>query len=271
MCQVFEVSQSAFFDSVNRKPSEHDKRDASLAQSIEKIHTASRRCYGTRRIKVELQRQHGPVSRRRIGRIMKRHDIQVKTKRKFVATTHSNHHLKVAPNRLNRQFLTEQPDRVYVGDITYIQTDEGWLYLAVMIDLFSRAVVGWAMSNRMGAELVNQALLMAIAQRKPKPGLMIHSDQGSQYASHLFQDNLTEHGFVCSMSRKANCWDNSVSESFFHTLKTELIYHEQYATREQAQNAIFEYIEVFYNRQRRHSTLGYLSPLAFEQHYHRAA
>jgi transposase InsO family protein len=168
---------------------------------------------------------------------------------------------------LDREFRVERPDRVYAGDITYIQTDEGWLYLAVLIDLYSRAVVGWAMSERMTAQLVNDALMMAVWKRKPQKGLVVHSDRGSQYASELYQKTLKDHQFICSMSRKGNCWDNAPSESFFHTLKTELIHHRRYQNRQEAKQEIFEYIEVFYNRQRRHSTIGYQTPLGYEKQY----
>ncbi len=196
---------------------------------------------------------------------MKEKALKVKSRRKFKATTRSDHGRPVAPNLLERQFDVATPNTVYAGDITYIPTAEGWLYLAVMIDLYSRAVVGWAMSERMTADLVNDALMMAVWKRQPASGLLVHSDQGSQYVSDLYQKTLVDHGFVCSMSRKGNCWDNAPSESFFHTLKTELTFHRRYATREQAKQDIFEYIEVFYNRKRRHSTIGYQAPLEYEQ------
>ena len=196
---------------------------------------------------------------------MKQQGVESKSKRKFKATTHSNHGRPIAPNLLDREFLVNQPDTVYAGDITYIPTDEGWLYLAVLIDLYSRAVVGWAMSERMTAQLANDALMMAIWKRKPPKGLMAHSDRGSQYASDLYQKTLKDHGFICSMSRKGNCWDNAPSESFFHTLKTELTHHRRYQTRQEAKQDIFEYIEVFYNRQRRHSTIDYQTPLGYEK------
>jgi putative transposase len=188
-----------------------------------------------------------------------------KTKRKFRVTTDSKHKLPVSDNVLNREFTVNKPDQYYVGDITYIQTQAGWIYLAVVIDLFSRQVVGWSMSGNMKAELVNNALLMAIWRRKPSRGLLWHTDRGSQYASDSHRQILQAHGIKQSMSRKGNCWDNAVSESFFHTLKTELIHHVKFKTKEEAQQSVFEYIEVFYNRVRMHSANDYLSPVEFEQ------
>jgi transposase InsO family protein len=244
----------------------HQQADDVLSQKIE-AHFEQNRCvYGTRRLKHCLAEEEGEqVSRRRIGRLMAENELKVKTKRKFKVTTDSRHDQPVAPNKLNRQFEVEQPDRVYVGDITYLWTREGWLYLAVIIDLFSRAVVGWSMSTRLQAGLVNRALMMAITQRQPSPGLLMHTDRGSQYVADSYQKILHDYAIEPSMSRKANCWDNAVAESFFHTLKTELIYLEDFETREQACDAVFEYIEVFYNRQRRHSANQYLAPLVYEQ------
>ena len=220
--------------------------------------------YGTRRLKRKLAEHGWTVSRRRIGRLLKKMGLSCKTKRKFKATTDSRHHLPVAPNVLNRQFDVDRPDQCYVGDITYIATQEGWLYLAIVIDLFSRKVVGWSMAKHMRASLVNDALLMALWSRKPEKGLIWHTNRGSQYASESHRALLKEHGIIQSMSRKGDCWDNAVSESFFHSLKTELIHHCQFKTRQQARQAIFDYIEVFYNRQRLHSANDYLSPVAYE-------
>ena len=195
------------------------------------------------------------------------HDLGLKAKSKKrykINTTDSNHNLPIAPNILNRDFYASAPDEKYVGDITYIPTNEGWLYLATVIDLYSRKIVGWSMDDTMKTSLVNDALNMAIKNRKPPKGLIWHTDRGSQYASYLHKDLLEQNGIVQSMSRKGNCWDNAVAESFFHTLKTELVYHEIYETKAQANQSIFEYIEVFYNRQRMHSTNNYLSPVEFE-------
>ena len=262
---MMNVSQSAYYDWLKRPESTRSIEDRRLGEEVKKIHKKSRKTYGARRIRQELVEDGESVSRQRIGRLMKQQGLESKSRRKFKATTNSNHGHPVAPNLLDREFHVDQPDTVYVGDITYIPTDEGWLYLAVLIDLYSRAVVGWAMSERMTAQLVNDALMMAIWKRKPLHGLMLHSDRGSQYASSLYQKTIKNHGAICSMSRKGNCWDNAPSESFFHTLKTELTHHRHYQTREDAKQEIFEYIEVFYNRQRRHSTIGYQTPLGYEE------
>ena len=265
MCNVMEVTRSAFYDWLNRPESVRSREDRQLGEKVKKIHDKSREIYGARRIRQELVEDGEPISRTRVGRLMKQQGLESKSKRKFKATTNSNHGRPVAPNLLDREFLVDQPDTVYAGDITYIPTNEGWLYLAVLIDLYSRAVVGWAMSERMTAQLANDALMMAIWKRRPPQGLMTHSDRGSQYASALYQKTIKDHGFICSMSRKGNCWDNAPSESFFHTLKTELTHHRRYQTRQEAKQEIFEYIEVFYNRQRRHSTIGYQTPMGYEK------
>lgn len=205
------------------------------------------------------------MSRRRIGRMLTQAGLRCKTRRRCKAPTTSGQAQAVAPNQLNRAFTVQAPDRVYVGDITYLPTGEGWLYLAIVLALCSRAVVGWSMANHMRAELVNQALSMALYQRQPAAGLIMHTDRGSQYGADSYRQLLSQHGIEPSMSRKGNCWDNAVAESFFHTLKTELTYLEEYDTHEDAQTAVFEYIEVFYNRQRCHSANGYLAPLVYEQ------
>lgn len=196
---------------------------------------------------------------------MRQADLICKTKRRFKVTTDSKHHETIAPNHLNRQFTVDKANQCYLGDITYVWTQEGWLYLAVVIDLFSRQVVGWSIKRHMRTSLVNEALMMAVWRRKPKAGLLWHSDRGSQYASKSHRALLEQHKIIQSMSRKGNCWDNSVAESFFHTLKTELIYQQAWSTREQVKQAIFDYIEVFYNRQRLHSANGYLSPVDYER------
>lgn len=264
MCELLEVSRTAYYDWVNAAPSAKQQMDKELMELITMVFNDSRGNYGTRRIKRSLKRQGYIVSRRRIGRLMKQLGLYCKTKRKFKATTDSNHQLPVAPNLLNRNFSPKLPNQFYVGDITYIHTDEGWLYLAVVIDLYSRKIVGWSMADNMKAKLVNDALLMAIWQRKPARGLVWHTDRGSQYASHSHRCIIKQHGIKQSMSRKGNCWDNAVSESFFHTLKTELTHHLRFKTREEAKAAIFEYIEVFYNKARMHSSNDYLSPNDYE-------
>lgn len=236
-----------------------------LLEKIKMLFIESRNTYGTRRIRRSLFKEGIVASRKRIKKLMVEQGLYVKTKKKFKATTNSSHLLPIADNKLDRNFNPEKPNQVYAGDITYIDTEEGWLYLAVVIDLFSRQIVGWAMDKHMKAELVNSALLKAIWKRKPACGLVWHTDRGSQYASDSHRAIIKEHGIVQSMSRKGNCWDNAVSESFFHTLKTELIYHIKFKTREEAKQAIFEYIEVFYNRVRMHSANDYLSPVEYEQ------
>ena len=206
------------------------------------------------------------ISRRRIGAIMKDLGLVARTKKRYkINTTNSNHNLPIAPNLLERDFYASSPDEKYVGDITYIPTNEGWLYLATVIDLYSRRIVGWSMDDNMKTSLVNDALNMALISRKPPKGLIWHTDRGSQYASYAHKDLLNQHGIKQSMSRKGNCWDNAVAESFFHTLKTELVYHEIYETKAQANQSIFEYIEVYYNRQRMHSANYNLSPVEFEE------
>lgn len=205
------------------------------------------------------------MSEKRIGRLMQENDIVGRHRRRFRKTTDSSHQMPVAPNLVDRKFYAQGPNQIWAGDITYIRTWEGWLYLAVVIDLYSRRVVGWAMANHMRTELVTEALQLAINQRCPSPGLIFHSDRGSQYASKDYQNVLKRYGVICSMSRKGNCWDNAVVESFFATLKEELIYRHVYPTRKMARNAISEYIISFYNSCRRHSRLGSMSPINFEK------
>jgi transposase InsO family protein len=259
------VSSSAYYAWAAASESKKAARDKELTAVITTVFTQNRAVYGTRRLKKVLEKQGETVSRRCIGRIMQEARLRCKTKRRFKATTDSRHTQPIAPNQLDRQFNVDTPDPAYVGDITYIPTAEGWLYLAVVIDLYSRHVVGWSMADNMRTPLVNDALIMAIWKRKPKKGLLWHTDRGSQYASVEHRKLLKRYGIKQSMSRKGNCWDNAVSESFFHTLKTECVNHEKYPTREAAKKSIFDYIEVFYNRQRLHSNNGYLSPVEFEK------
>jgi transposase InsO family protein len=212
----------------------------------------------------QLSKEGIKCSKKQVERLMVEQGLKARQKRKFKNTTDSNHDLPIKKNILNRQFKVSQPNKAWVSDITYIYTKEGWLYLAVIIDLYGRKVVGWSMDERITKELVLEALEMAINRREPARSLIFHSDRGSQYASHEFQRTLWEHGFISSMSRKGNCWDNAVSESFFSTLKTELIYQNQYESRGEAKRDIFQYIEIFYNRFRLHSALGYKSPEEYE-------
>ncbi len=221
--------------------------------------------YGTRRIRRSLIALGIKISRRRVGKLMKTQSLSCKTRHKYKVTTDSKHKLSVAPNLLERNFVAEEPDQIYVGDITYIYTQTGWLYLATVIDLFSRRVVGWSMENNMQTSLVNDALLMALWSRKPKRGLIWHTDRGVQYAAESHREILDDHGIIQSMSRKGNCWDNAVAESFFHTLKIECIYHYHFKNQEEAKRIIFEYIEVFFNRKRLHSANDYCSPEKYEE------
>jgi putative transposase len=265
LCRMLQVSRSGYYEWLHRSPSPQVAAEQQLQAKVQQYFAQGRGTYGTRRIKPLLMQEGLRVSRRRIGRLLAQAGLRCKTQRRFKAPTAAGQAQTVAPNHLNREFTVPAPDTVYVGDITYLPTGEGWLYLAVVLDLYSRAVVGWSMADHMRAELVNQALSMAICQRQPAAGLIMHTDRGSQYGADSYRQLLTLHGLQPSMSRKGNCWDNAVAESFFHTLKTELIYLEDFGTRGHAQSAVFEYIEVFYNRQRCHSANGYLSPLAYEQ------
>lgn len=265
MCKLLGVSRSAFYDFLHSKPSKRVQKNKALAFQIQRLFKESRATYGTRRIQVALLKQGELVSRRRIGKLMKQKQLACKTRKRFKVTTHSKHGLPVAPNLLERKYNVQAPNCYWVGDISYVLTQEGWLYLAVVIDLYSRQIVGWSMKEHMKTCLVNEVLLMAIWKRKLSSGLVWHTDQGSQYASESHRQLLQQHHIIQSMSRKGNCWDNAVSESFFHTLKTELIHHYSFKTREEAKQSIFEYIEVFYNRQRFHSANDYYSPVEFEK------
>jgi transposase InsO family protein len=229
------------------------------------VHDRSRKTYGSPRVTAELHAQGVCCGENRVARLMREAGICAKRKRKYRVTTNSKHNLPVAPNLLARQFTVDRPNAVWVSDITYIWTSEGWLYLAGVVDLYSRMVVGWSMSNRITGELTLDALNQALGRRRPNPGLLHHSDRGSQYAAGDYRKLLKVHRVTCSMSRKADPWDNAPMESFFATLKTELIYRERFSTREEAKMKIFDYIEVFYNRERRHSSLGYESPANFER------
>jgi putative transposase len=294
MCKFMKVSRSGYYNWLSRQNisnfvdiidaetgefiklpyCKRKQEDIKLAKIIKSIFLESRCTYGTRRIKKLLARvddcqinNNKPIiiSRNRIGRLMKEAGLICKTKKKFRAVSYSANNNPAAPNLLNREFAVIKPDCCWVGDITYIPTQESWLYLAVVIDLYSRKVVGWSMDNNMQSKLVNDALLMAIVNRRPETkGLIWHTDQGSQYSSDSHRSLLRDFGIIQSMSRKGNCWDNAVSESFFHTLKTELIHHRKFKNIEEAKHEIFEYIEVFYNRTRVHSANDYLSPMEFE-------
>jgi putative transposase len=239
--------------------------DTQLVALIRAIHAEVKCAYGSPRMLDELRGRGFRVGKTRVERLMREHGIRARHKRRFKATTDSRHNLPVAENLVERNFAPEAPNRLWSADLTYVWTDEGWLYLAVVLDLFNREVVGWAIKERMSADIVSDALTMAWFRRRPEPGLMHHSDRGSQYASQAFQAKLAEYGMCCSMSRKGNCWDNAPTESFFNSLKNERVHGQRYRTRQAAITDLFEYIEVFYNRRRRHSTLGSRSPVQFMQ------
>lgn len=264
MCRVLDVSRSGYYDWVERGVSQREQRQEELLSEIKEVHEDSRGTYGSPRILRALKSNGRAVNHKTVESIMKKNAIRAKTKKKFKQTTDSKHKLPVAPNLLDREFSPKKPNLVWVTDITYCATDEGWMYLATYIDLFSRKVVGWSMSSRMTADLVIDAFRMGIFRQKRAP-LMVHSDRGSQYASEAFRKELEKHRCMRSMSKKGDCWDNAVAESFFGTLKTELVQHEKYKTREEARLSIFDYIETFYNRKRLHSHLNYLPPEEFEK------
>jgi transposase InsO family protein len=267
MCRVLAVSKAGYYAWVTRGPSARAREDAALALAIRGVHAAHGglgRTYGSPRVHRELRaagRRHGE---KRIARVMRAQGIRATVRRRYRVTTQSDHPAPVAPNVLARQFGVATLDRAWVGDMTYLRTDAGWLYLAVVLDLASRRVVGWAMRHTMDEGLVQDALAMAIEQRQPPPGLVHHTDRGAQYAAMDYRAHLAQRQMVCSMSRPGDCWDNAVAESFFATLKRELADEAQWRTRDAARSAVFHYIETWYNPRRRHSTLGYLSPVQYE-------
>ena len=244
-------------------PSSKRLSDAQLIALIGSIHAEYKGVYGSPRMVKELHARGLPASKSRVERLMRENGIRAKHKRRYKVTTDSKHVMPVAPNLLDRDFTPPEPNKVWTSDITYLWTTEGWLYLAVVIDLFNREVVGWSIQPRMNVDMVTDALRMAWFRRKPAKGLIHHSDRGSQYAAGVFQDALRDYGMVCSMSRKGNCWDNAPTESWFGSFKNERIHGEAYVDKHKMREIVFEYIEVFYNRTRRHSTLGYLSPIQF--------
>ena len=264
MCRVLGVSSSGFYAWKKRPASSRETADAQLAVDIVAAHKRGRRAYGSPRVHRELRAQGVRVGRKRIERLMRKHGIQGRRKRRFRKTTDSNHPLPIAPNVLERKFEVDAPNKAWVTDVTCVWTDEGWLYLAAILDLFSRRVVGWSVSTTNDTDLALGALRCALKTRKPAAGLVHHSDRGSPYASGDYRDTLEAHGIIASMSRTGDCWDNAVAESFFGTLKAELTEHENYASRATAAASIADYIETFYNLQRRHSFLDYVSPIEFE-------
>jgi transposase InsO family protein len=269
ICRVFGVSRSGYHAFASRTPSKRAQENARLKVAIKAAHQRTRQSYGPERLQDELKDDGFSVGVGRIKRLRKKLGIRCKQVRKFKATTDSNHSLPVAPNLLGQHFDTTHPNQTWVTDITYVATDEGWLYLAGIKDLYTCELVGFALGSRMTKDLVSRALFQAVAAKRPGPGLIHHSDRGSQYCAHDYQAQLTQFGMRASMSRRGNCYDNAPMESFWGTLKNELVHHQRYETREQARRDITEYIEIFYNRQRRHSRLGNLSPAAFTQQFYR--
>jgi putative transposase len=265
ICRVLKVSRSGFFAWLKRPASKRQRRRQELIEKIRAAHRENRELYGSPRVHRALLIDGELVSRNTVAKLMRQEKIRARNKRKFVPrTTDSHHEHPIADNLLDRQFRSSGPDRKWVADITYVPTEEGWLYLAGVLDCFSRKIVGWSMADHMETSLASDALQMALVHRGHRKGLLHHSDRGVQYASEDYQRLLNSHGLTASMSGKGDCWDNAMMESFWATLKTELIHQSQYATRDQARAAIFEYIEVFYNRKRLHSSLGYVSPESFE-------
>ena len=260
-----QVARSGYYSWSKGTKSQRQQEYECMIPIVQDAHAQSRGTYGSRRIAAEVVSHGYPCGRYKARTLMNLADVAAKQKRKFKVTTDSKHDLPVAPNLLDREFEVQEADRVYVSDITYIWTQEGWLYLAVVIDLFSRQVVGWSMNNRMKTDLIINALTMARWRRQPGAGVLFHSDRGSQYCSKKFQKELKAHGMISSMSRKGNCWDNAVAESFFGSLKTERVFFANYKTRDGAKRDIVDYIEMFYNSRRRHSYLGYVSPKQFEE------
>ena len=265
MCAVLQVSRNGYYDWRDRPESKRSRDNRTVLSQIREVHTRSREAYGALKTWRELRAKGHQWGRHRIAKLRREAGIEARRKRRFRVTTQSRVGMVAAKNRLKQCFKAKAVDRVWVGDITFVPTAEGWLYLAVLIDLYSRRVVGWAMSERIDQQLVLDALNMALLQRRVKPGLIHHTGQGRQYSSAAYLAVLKEHGMIASMSRRGNCYDNAVAESFFSSLKNELIHHSSFRTRGEARTAIFEYIEVFYNRQRRHQSLDYCSPVDYER------
>jgi len=267
MCRVLQISRSGYYAWRSRPESRRSVENRRLLVHIRAIHRQSKRTYGSPRITDELHDRGIHCNVKRVARLMQCERIRPKTVRKFRVTTDSTHSHPVAPNVVNRNFTATEPDQVWLSDITYVWTEQGWLYLAAVLDLHSRRIVGHSLSHRIDSSLAADALRQAIRRRRPGRSLIHHSDRGVQYASAEYQELLSSNGMICSMSRKGNCWDNAPMESFFGTLKRELIFHERFATKTEAREKIFEYIEIFYNGWRRHSSIGSVSPVDFEREY----
>ncbi|EFA2713413.1 IS3 family transposase [Escherichia coli] len=271
MCQVFGVSKSGYYNWVQHEPSDRKQSDERLKLEIKVAHIRTRETYGTRRLQTELAENGIIVGRDRLARLRKELRLRCKQKRKFRATTNSNHNLPVAPNLLDQTFAPTAPNQVWVADLTYVATQEGWLYLAGIKDVYTCEIVGYAMGERMTKELTGKALFMALRSQRPPAGLIHHSDRGSQYCAYDYRVIQEQFGLKTSMSRKGNCYDNAPMESFWGTLKNESLSHYRFNNRDEAISVIREYIEIFYNRQRRHSRLGNISPAAFREKYHQMA
>lgn len=264
LCRALGVSESGYYDWLDRTPSEREVENIRLVRKIHQSHKGSGGVYGSPKIHKDLIELGEMCSKNRVARLMAKYGIQSKLRRKFVVTTDSKSMLEAAPDLLRRNFKAKCPNERWVSDTTFIPTRQGWLYLATILDLYSRSIVGWSMSNKNDTQLVCDALIMALWKRKPEPGLILHSDQGSTYASRRYQSLIKDHKLRCSMARKGECLDNAVAESFFGSLKNELVYHDDFKTRSEAKKKLFQYMEVFYNRRRRHAYLGYLTPHEFE-------
>ena len=266
MFRALRISAGGYYCWLGREPSKRQIRCSGIADSVKRFHARSRKIYGYRKVHEDIMDETDHrCSAELVRRIMRTNGLRSKVKGRFVTTTDSAHSYAVAPNRLERNFSAEASNRKWVGDITYIRTLEGWLYLCIVQDLYSRRVVGWSMSDRIDSALVSSAFTMALQQRRPMPGLLFHSDRGVQYAADAYQELLRRSRTLCSMSRKGDCWDNACAENFFGKLKGEHIQDRVYATRDEARREVFWYIEVFYNRSRRHAALGYVSPVTFEE------
>ena len=265
MCRILSVSRSGFYRWRKQYPSRRQKENEQLLALIRQIHRESQCNYGSPRITDALRNRGFKYNHKRVARLMRIHQIRSKRKRKFKVTTNSKHQRSVAANLIQRDFGAKQPNRLWTSDITYIRTQEGWLYLAVFLDAYSRRIVGWSMNHRLSDQLIIDAFKQAWLHRQPSPGLIVHSDRGSQYCSRFFKELLNTYRYRQSMSSTGNCYDNAITESFFATLKVELIHDERYRTRNQARRSIFKYIEIFYNRSRIHSSIGGLSPDQFEK------
>lgn len=270
ICELLGVSRSGFYAWENRKLSQREQINQALIDHIRRIHKMSRRTYGSPRVYAQLKKQGVSCNQKTVARLMRQEGLKGQRKYRKVITTNSNHKFPIASNVLNREFTADGPNQKWVADITYVPTEEGWLYVAGVLDLFSRKIVGWDMSSQIDATLVERALKMALYQRRPRKGLLHHSDRGVQYASHQIRDILAANQIQVSMSGKGNCYDNAVIESFWGTMKNEWVHQQKYKTRSQARTDIFSYIEGFYNTVRLHSTLGYLSPSEFEANYQKS-